>query len=199
MKFSYWLGGTVLMVLGIGFLLTTQTKPTTQAPATTPNVTTTPMSLSLTSSVFGNNEFIPALYTCDGENTPPPLNISGVPTEAKTLVLVMDDPDIPQAIKDSRAIEKFDHWVVFNIPANSPTISANTGEPGQNSTGNTGYTGPCPPAEFEPTTHRYIFRLYALPESLAFSHTPTLDEVEAATKAKAIATAELVGRYDRTK
>jgi Raf kinase inhibitor-like YbhB/YbcL family protein len=75
--------------------------------------------MKLTSSAFVQGEKIPAMYTCDGDNVNPPLEITGVPLEAKSLVLIMDDPDVP---KNVRKDGMWDHWVVFNIPPDTHTI-----------------------------------------------------------------------------
>jgi len=72
-------------------------------------------SLTLTSPAFKHMERIPSRYTCDGENLSPPLNISGVPEGVESLVLLMDDPDIPDYVKKERGIEVFDHWVLYGI------------------------------------------------------------------------------------
>ncbi|MFT5036672.1 MAG: Raf kinase inhibitor-like YbhB/YbcL family protein [Candidatus Azotimanducaceae bacterium] len=158
------------------------------------------MSLSLTASAFDDNGSIPSLYTCDGDNIFPPLAISGVPEDAKSLVLVMDDPDIPAEIKEARGIEKFNHFVSYNIPADTTEIDAESivGTMGTNSAGEGTYRGPCPPREYAPTEHRYIFRLYALSDVLTFENIPTLDEVESVAKEKAIAQTELIGLYERS-
>lgn len=157
------------------------------------------MSLTLTSPVFNEGGKIPTRYTCDGENCSPPLTISGVPRGAQTLVLVMDDPDIPDEIKAQNNIERFDHWVLYDIPADTGELDAATtvGSVGLNSHGDASYTGPCPPRQYEPTEHRYVFRLFALAEALSFDHRPTLTEVETAAKAHALDVAELLGRYER--
>ena len=73
------------------------------------NIATT---MTLTSSAFIDGASIPPLYTCDGKNISPPLLISGVPAQAKSLVLIMDDPDVPKAVKPDGV---FDHWALFNI------------------------------------------------------------------------------------
>ncbi len=102
--------------------------------------------LTFTSSAFLHNEKIPAKYTCDeNRKLSPPLSISGVPEGAKSLVLIMDDPDIPNVFKESRGIEAFDHWTLFNIPPETQEIVEGTvvGIQGVNSAGNTEYTGPC--------------------------------------------------------
>ena len=113
----------------------------------------------------------------------------------------MDDIDIPKEVKEARGIEKFDHLVLYNIPRDTREISAETlsGTFGINGSGNETYTGPCPPSQYEPTEHRYIFRLYAVSGVLNFTKTPTLDDVENAAKGMEIDHAELIGRYERIK
>ena len=154
-------------------------------------------SLTLTSSAFPHNGSIPSVYTCDGVNTLPPLTVSGMPKGTETLVVLMDDPYIPETIKASRGVQKIDHFGRYNIPADTAVIEDASGDPVLNSRGEEGFIGPCPPPEYEPKEHRYIFRLYALPERLSFNGVPSLDEVEAAAKERAIASAELIGRYQR--
>ncbi len=159
--------------------------------------------LKLASPAFANNESIPKKYTCEGENINPPLTISGVPETAETLALIVTDPDIPDEVKDSMGIDIFDHWVAFNISANEfkeqKEVPAGTavGTQGVNSSGEAGYTGPCPPAQYEPTEHRYIFSLYALDNSLALQRKAGKAEVMEAMKSNIVAKTELVGRYEK--
>ena len=155
-------------------------------------------SLTLTSPSFLNGGIIPSQFTCDGENTPPPLTISGVPSGTKSLVLVVDDSDIPQVVKDARGIEKFDHWSLYNIPPETTEIiDSGNYSVGENGVGELRYTGPCPPPGLEPREHRYSFRLYALSGTLNFIKAPTLDELELAMAGMMIEKTELIGRYRR--
>lgn len=158
------------------------------------------MTLSLTSSVFENNGMIPVKYTCDGDRKlSPPLSISGVPEDAKSLVLIMDDSDIPDAVKKAHGIEVFDHWTLFNIPPGTQKITEGeiVGTTGLNGVGKNEYTGPCPPPEYEPREHRYIFTLYALSDLLHFDQLPTKQQVLDALVPIMLAKAELIGRYAR--
>ena len=112
------------------------------------------MEFKLTSPAFNHGSQIPSQYTCDGEDINPHLVIHGVPPGAKSLALVMEDPDAPAGL--------WTHWVVWDIPPETKEIREHTapigtGE-GLNSWGETGYGGPCPPSG----THRYFFRLFAL-------------------------------------
>ncbi|HCR52056.1 TPA: YbhB/YbcL family Raf kinase inhibitor-like protein [Candidatus Kaiserbacteria bacterium] len=155
--------------------------------------------MSLTSPAFEHNGTIPAKYTCDGNSElSPPLSISGVPEGAQSLVLIMDDPDVPRELK---ADGVFDHWTLFNIPPDTHEIpeGAIAGEAGANSSGAAGYTGPCPPPEYEPSEHRYVFALYALSGPLLrFAEIPTKRQVLSALEPLVLEKAELIGRYSRT-
>ncbi|HEX4799192.1 MAG TPA: YbhB/YbcL family Raf kinase inhibitor-like protein [Candidatus Paceibacterota bacterium] len=170
----------------------------TTAPHTTlpTSHTTVVNTLTLTSPAFAHNEAIPPMYTCDGENISIPLTIQHVPEGTHSLALVMDDPDIPVAVKEKMGISHFDHWVLYNIPPDTTSIEdgVGVGNLGLNSLGKMEYIGPCPPDG----EHRYVFRLYALSQPLTFIKQPTLFEVEEASKSIAIAKAELIGTYKRT-
>lgn len=144
--------------------------------------------MKLTSSAFTHNGSIPSEYTCDGSDLSPPLSISDVPANAKSLVLISDDPDAP--------VGTWDHWVVFNIPASIKEISKGKepqGTAGKNSWGRTGYGGPCPPSG----THRYFFKLYALDTMLNLPAGSTKKQIEAAMEGHILAKTELLGLYKR--
>lgn len=148
--------------------------------------------MKLSSPAFENNGNIPAKYTCDGENISPPLKIEGIPSSAKSLVLIMDDPDaVPVAGK------VWDHWVVWNIKVDTKTIAENSVPAGsiigKNTRGVLGYGGPCPPDR----EHRYFFKLYALDAQLDLKEGATKAEVEKAMEGHTISKAELLGRYSR--
>ncbi len=108
----------------------------------------------------------------------------------------MDDPDVPTAIRPDG---NFTHWVVFNIPASATSIDEGEliGVQGANTRGESRYTGPCPPPEYEPSTHRYFFMLYALDVMLNLSEGATKDEVLEALDGHVIETAELMGVYSK--
>ncbi len=144
--------------------------------------------MKLTSSAFINNGAIPSEFTCDGADLSPPLLISDVPKNAKSLALIMDDPDAP--------VGTWDHWIVFNIPSSTNQIAKGTepdGIAGKNSWGRTGYGGPCPPSG----THRYFFKLYALDTELNLLKSATKRDLERAMEGHIIEKAELMGTYKR--
>ncbi len=155
------------------------------------------MQMQITSSAFEHNTSIPSKYTCDGDRpTNPPLSISGVPEEAKSLALIMDDPDVPKQLRPDGV---FDHWVLFNIPVETREIPEGTsaGTPGANTGGGNAYTGPCPPPQFEPAEHRYIFKLYALDIELDVGPGAEKRKVIEAMQGHILAEAELIGKYKR--
>jgi Raf kinase inhibitor-like YbhB/YbcL family protein len=156
--------------------------------------------LSLTSSAFENGGIIPAKYTCDGDRKlSPPLSIGGVPEGTRSFVLIMDDPDIPDVKKKEFWTDSFDHWVLFNIPPEKHEILEGTllGESGLTTRSEMGYTGPCPPPEYEPREHRYFFRLYALSENLHFDKAPTKQQVLSALESVLLGETVLMGKYSR--
>ncbi len=158
-------------------------------------------SLTLSSSAFPNDGTIPAKYTCDGNRgLSPPLSISGVPEVAKSLVLIMDDPDIPQEKKEEFGLSAYDHWTLFNIPPETREIpeGGTVGTPGATTGGELQYASPCPPPEYEPSEHRYIFKLYALIAPLELPVGATKEEVLDALAPLLIEETELIGRYSRT-
>ncbi len=146
--------------------------------------------MRLSSPVFKHNQFIPRDYTCDGSNANPELEISEVPEHAKSLVLIMDDPDAPMGT--------WVHWTIWNI---NPTIQkiAKNSVPKNSVEGITtygskpGYGGPCPPSG----THRYFFKLYALDKLLRLNFSAKKSDLEKAMSGHIIAEAVLIGLYNR--
>jgi Raf kinase inhibitor-like YbhB/YbcL family protein len=146
--------------------------------------------MKITSSAFHEGGDIPSKFTCDGSDTSPSLQITGVPSGAKSLVLIADDPDAPGGL--------FTHWLVWNISPQTNSIaegSAPKGVQGANDFGKSGYRGPCPP----PGTHRYSFKIFALDRDLELRSGARRSQVDAAMKGHVIAQGELVGRYTRKK
>ncbi len=151
--------------------------------------------MKMTSTAFVEGGKIPSQFTCEGENINPELQFSGVPPNAKALVLIMDDPDVPEFVRKDRM---YDHWVVYNIPPSTTKIPQNSqpsGIPGKNTSGGLNYTGPCPPDR----EHRYFFKLYALDQELSLSKGATKTEVEKAMQDHIIAQTQLMGRYEKHK
>src|SRR5438093_9008591 len=146
--------------------------------------------MKITSSAFREGESIPSKFTCDGGDTSPPLQIGDVPSEAKSLVLIADDPDAPGGL--------FTHWLVWNIPPQTSSIaegSAVNGVQGTNDFGKSGYRGPCPP----PGVHRYSFKVLALDRELDLRSGAKRSQLDAVMKGHVVAQGELMGRYSRKK
>jgi len=139
--------------------------------------------LSITSSAFANDQLIPKQYGCSGDSVPPPLNITDVPSNAKTLALIVTDPDAPGGL--------FTHWVVWNMPPSNANPQA--GVQGQNSYGKQGYGTLCPPAG----SHRYIFDAYALDTSLDAGPSAGREQIESAMKGHIVGHSRLVGIYSK--
>ncbi|MDO8601794.1 MAG: YbhB/YbcL family Raf kinase inhibitor-like protein [bacterium] len=158
------------------------------------------MAFTLTSPAFEHDGMIPAKYTCDGNRElSPPLIISDVPEVAKSLVLIMDDPDIPEIVKQKIGLSAYDHWTLFNIPPETREIpeGGTAGTPGATTGGELRYTGPCPPPDHEPSEHRYIFKLYALIAPLELPAGARKEQVLDALAPLLLAETELIGRYSR--
>jgi Raf kinase inhibitor-like YbhB/YbcL family protein len=154
------------------------------------------MTLKLTSLAFRHGGEIPAKYTCDGNDVSPPLAWSAVPANAKSLALVVDDPDAPDPAAP-RMI--WVHWVLYNIPPRATSLAeavkalpAGTLE-GLNDWGRSGYGGPCPPIG----RHRYFHKLYALDVVLPDLGKPSKLKLESRMKGHIVAQAELVGTYQK--
>ncbi|MCH9610409.1 MAG: hypothetical protein S4CHLAM81_12880 [Chlamydiales bacterium] len=147
--------------------------------------------MQLKSFVFEHQGSIPKLYSCQGSDINPPLEISAVPEGAISLALIMDDPDVPPEV---RADCMYDHWVVFNIDPKTTSIAEDAppfGTLGRNSGGEDGYIGPCPPDK----EHRYFFKLYALDSKIDLPKGATKKEVEAQMEGHILAKCELIGLF----
>ncbi len=144
--------------------------------------------MKITSSAFQTGGNIPPKFTCDGSDTSPALQITGVPSEAKSLVLIADDPDAPSGL--------FTHWLIWNIPPQTNSISegsAPKGVHGTNDFGRSDYKGPCPPSG----SHKYSFKVFALDGELDLRGGAKRSQLDAAMNGHVIAQGELMGRYAR--
>ena len=146
--------------------------------------------MTITSSAIQANGNILPQYTADGANMSPPLTFSEIPIEAKSLVLIVDDPDAPSGT--------FTHWLLFDMPPSIMAITENEnpqlGKAGTNDFGDVGYGGPQPPSG----THRYYFRLFALDTMLDLPQGVEREEVEQAMDGHVLESAELVGLYAKS-
>jgi Raf kinase inhibitor-like YbhB/YbcL family protein len=143
--------------------------------------------ISITSPAFQAGGDIPAKFTCNGTNVSPELQISGVPNEAKSLVLIVDDPDAPRGL--------FTHWIVWNIDPKTTQMAENSAPAGAvqgtSDFGKRNYGGPCPPSG----THRYFFKMFALDTKLDLKPSARRAELDAAIHGRVLAQGELMARY----
>lgn len=198
MKRTVWIVVLLLIVIAFGLLIFGREQaeaPEEELEANINNMQT----IRITSSSFENRGDIPEKFTCEGDNMSPELEISGLPDGTQSLALIVDDPDIPQEVKSKIGKDEFVHWVMFNIPPETEAIGENTslGTEGVNGSGELGYTGPCPPTEFEPTEHRYFFRVYALDQVLNLEEGATKEELLGAMEGHVLGQGELMGKFDR--
>lgn len=157
------------------------------------------MALQLISSAFDDGKEIPHQYTCDGEDQSPPLAWSGLPAGTATLALIVDDPDAPDPAAPKKT---WVHWILYNLPPSVTGLPAGIAPEdlpagtlqGLNDSKRTGYSGPCPPIG----RHRYFHKLFALDAELRDLGEPIKAVLEKAMKDHVLATAELIGTYQRS-
>jgi len=146
-------------------------------------------SMMFTSSAFTDNGRLPQKYSCQGDGISPPFTISDIIPLTKSFALTLDDPDAPNGT--------FHHWIVWNIDPTTKTIDEDTlpngAVMGANSAGQTGYVAPCPPAG----THRYIYTLYALDDTLNLDAGSQRSEFDRAISGHVLSQTSLTGRYTK--
>lgn len=156
--------------------------------------TAAPAKLGVTSPAFQNMGAIPSVHTCDERDALVPLDIANVPAEAKSIAIVMDDPDVP---KNLRPDGNWDHWLIWNLPPTTTSIREGklpaSAVQGKNSWGRNDWGGPCPPDR----EHRYFFKVFALDSTLNIPASSGKPELLRAMEGHTIAYGELVGRYER--
>jgi len=154
------------------------------------------MTLTITSTAFRGGGEIPALYTCEGKDVPPPLSWTGAPDGNKSFALIVDDPDAPDPGAPKMT---WVHWILYNLPPSTTglpeairadALPLGTLE-GVNDWGRAGYGGPCPPIG----RHRYFHKLYALDTVLPDLRSPGKATLERAMDGHILARAELIGTY----
>jgi Raf kinase inhibitor-like YbhB/YbcL family protein len=150
-----------------------------------------PPGIELTSPAFAAGQPIPAKYTCESNETSPPLRWADVPDGTKSLALLVEDPDAPGGT--------YTHWTVYGIPPATRRFEEGKAPPGstqgENSFGDDRYGGPCPPKGDR--AHHYVFNLYALRADLGLDANAKPDDVRAAIKKQAVARGRLIGTFKR--
>ena len=155
------------------------------------------MTLKITSSAFQQGGSIPAKYTCEGQDVSPPLAWAGALGSARSIAMIVDDPDAPDPAKPERV---YVHWEAYNIPVGASLAenASKSGMPkgavqGKNDWGKPQYGGPCPPIG----RHRYFFKLYALDTELTGLSAATKSDLESAMKGHVLDSGELMGTYQK--
>ncbi len=157
------------------------------------------ITIRLRSPAFADGGAIPKIYTCDGQDSSPPLGWSGVPDATRSMALVVEDPDAPAGT--------WTHWVLFDLPANVTELgeglparaqvdlgaAGTTARQGRNDFGKVGYGGPCPPRG----THHYVFRIFALDARPDLEPGTTRQQLLRAIRGHVLAEGRLVGVYSR--
>jgi Raf kinase inhibitor-like YbhB/YbcL family protein len=191
----------ILAVLGAGYYFISSTKKepvdnqqVVQEKQEQPTaIQPQPANLTLTSSVFAYMTRIPSKYTCDGQKINPPLEISGVDDNAKSLVLIMEDSDVPKTIRQDGI---WNHWLKFNLPVSLTEIKEGIDPGGVSGLGTSNtlkYVGPCPPDK----EHRYFFKLYSLDTMLDLKQGAAKSQIEQAMRGHILQEAVLIGLYER--
>jgi Raf kinase inhibitor-like YbhB/YbcL family protein len=145
------------------------------------------MAFTLTSPAFVDGNAIPVQFTCDGNESPLPLLVSGSPVETKSYAVIMDDPDAPGGL--------FTHWMAYDVPADGTELKTTAGKTLLNGFGREGYGGPCPPQS--KGAHRYYITVFALDIASLELSGATRDDLDAAIKGHTLAKARMMGRYER--
>lgn len=154
------------------------------------------MSMKISSRAFDAGGEIPTRHTCEGPDLSPPLSFTGVPPQAKSLVLIVDDPDAPDPARPKMT---WVHWVIYNMPPSTDGLAEGVSRlpegavSGMTDFGRTGWGGPCPPIG----RHRYFFKLYALDTTLPDIGPATKSAVMRAMEGHVVASAELMGTYQK--
>jgi hypothetical protein len=153
------------------------------------------MNIQISSTAFSKGQSIPEVHTCQGRDISPPLLWTNVPAEAKSLALIVDDPDAPAGT--------WVHWVVYDLAPSAAGLAEDVpksqvlgdgAKQGINDFKRTGYGGPCPPAG---KAHRYFFKLYALDALLGLKPGATKKDLLKAMEGHVLAEGHLMGTYQR--
>lgn len=176
----------------------TNDDPDGTEPATETEATTSMPDLQFRPTAFEAGETIPERFTCDGEDSSPPLAIEGVNEEAESLAIVVDDPDAPSGT--------FTHWLLWNVPADTTELPEDVAttetieeldgaRQGTNDFGEVGYRGPCPPKGDDP--HTYHFTLYALGDPIRVGAGAKREETLEAIEDVQVGKTEFTAPYGR--
>lgn len=145
--------------------------------------------MRLTSQAFEDGDVIPCRYTAENKNELPPLELDELPSEARSLVVLIEDPDSPLG-------NELTHWLAWNIPPDTHHLDA-THVPegtrvGTDSFGKIGYTGPNPPEG----RHHYHLRVLALDTQLELPAGSNRVSLDHAMKGHVLDEAQITGIFE---
>jgi hypothetical protein len=179
----------IILILAVVFIVLPELGKFRNINSNTDNYVFNTDNMQIVIAEFKNEGTIPLEYGCKGQNLAPLIAVNGVPREAKSLVLIMDDPDAP--------VGRWFHWLIWNLPVDIKVIDRDNLPPmaviGENSSGNNTYDGPCPPYG----THRYYFKLYALNKILELDPSTQGLDLEKELEGSIISRAEYMGTYSK--
>jgi Raf kinase inhibitor-like YbhB/YbcL family protein len=147
--------------------------------------------LKISSAAFADKGQLPAKYSCDGEGVNPPLTFSNIPPKTQSLALIVEDPDIPEQFKAQIPSGVFDHWLIWDIAADSKGFAEGGEKRGINAAGQPGFFPACPPDK----AHRYFFKLFALDKKLAGIGIQNKADLQNAMAGHILQQAEMIGMY----
>jgi Raf kinase inhibitor-like YbhB/YbcL family protein len=145
------------------------------------------MAFTVSTPDFVEVDYIPRQFTCDGNDEVQLLTLANPPQETRSYAIIMDDPDAPKGT--------FTHWLAYDIPADGDVLGPSAGKSLQNDFGRKGYGGPCPPPGHGP--HRYYFTVYAVDSPALSVRGDSRRDLETALAKHTLATARVMGRYER--
>jgi len=145
--------------------------------------------MKLNTTAFSDGGSIPKKYTRQGANMNPGLHLEGVPERARSLALIVDDPDAPTGT--------FNHWLLYNMDPKIRDIKENSAPvlatQGRNDFGETEYDGPQPPSG----EHRYFFKAFALDTVLDLPRGAKRRDLDKAMNGHILDEAAVMGKYAR--
>ncbi len=174
--------------IGVMFVVLVACNDPKTAPAPAKGVT--PAAISVSSTSFGAGAAIPKDFTCDGADRSPQLSWSDPPASAKSIAIVVDDPDAPHGT--------FTHWIAWNITATTRAIAEGQGAEsaggvsGENDFGRAGWSGPCPP---KGALHHYHFKVFGLDAALSLKPDAKRSALDSAMSGHVVAQGEMVATF----
>lgn len=188
--------GALAVLIFVGVYLYPRMTNNKPPPPIADEIQTGASNLTLTSVDFKPTEALPKFISCEGAGEFPSLSISGVSYLAKSLVLIVEDRDVPKVFKPDGI---FDHFLLFNIPPETLNLGPNKlpGVRGKTSAGGLDFVPPCPPKDYQPSQHRYYFNLYALDIMLDLKEGAPKDDLISKMTGHILTSTQLMATYKK--